>query len=71
MELLFARQPIFNLHRKVVAYELLYRSDRSNEFDGTDARLATAKVINAVFYSPEGDNILGGKTAFINSRHLC
>lgn len=66
MELLFARQPIFNLHRKVVAYELLYRSDRSNEFDGTDARLATAKVINAVFYSPEGDNILGGKTAFIN-----
>jgi c-di-GMP-related signal transduction protein len=66
MELLFARQPIFDLHRKVVAYELLYRSDRSNEFDGTDARLATAKVINAVFYSPEGDNILGGKTAFIN-----
>ena len=66
MELLFARQPIFDLHRKVVAYELLYRSDRSNEFDGTDARLATSKVINAVFYSPEGDNILGGKTAFIN-----
>jgi EAL and modified HD-GYP domain-containing signal transduction protein len=66
MELLFARQPIFDLNRKVVAYELLYRSEQLNEFDGTDARLATVKVINAAFYSPEGNNLLGGKTAFIN-----
>ncbi|HEX4228379.1 MAG TPA: EAL domain-containing protein [Bryobacteraceae bacterium] len=66
MELLFARQPIFDRNRKVVAYELLYRSDRLNEFDGTDERVATAKVINAVFYSPDGRNLLGGKTAFIN-----
>jgi EAL and modified HD-GYP domain-containing signal transduction protein len=66
MELLFARQPIFDLERKVVAYELLYRSAQSNQFDGTDARLATAKVINAVFYSPEGEHLLGGKPAFIN-----
>jgi EAL and modified HD-GYP domain-containing signal transduction protein len=66
MELLFARQPIFDLNRKVVAYELLYRSDGVNEFDGTDERLATVKVINAVFYSPDGRNLLGGKAAFIN-----
>jgi EAL and modified HD-GYP domain-containing signal transduction protein len=66
MELLFARQPIFDRNRKVVAYELLYRSDELNEFDGTDERLATVKVINAVFYSPDGGSLLGGKTAFIN-----
>src|SRR5689334_2671890 len=66
MELFVARQPIFDRALTVVAYELLYRSGPRNEFDGTDARTATAKVINAVFYSPEGGKVLGGRPAFVN-----
>jgi EAL and modified HD-GYP domain-containing signal transduction protein len=66
MDLFVARQPIFNRALTVVAYEMLYRSGPRTEFDGTDARTATAKVINAVFYSPEGSNVLGGRPAFVN-----
>ncbi len=66
MDLFVARQPIFNKNLDVVAYEVLYRSGTTNCFDGTDARTATAKVINAVFYSPGGATLLGGHPAFVN-----
>lgn len=68
MELFVARQPIFDLNTKVVAYEMLYRSGstNANAFDGTDGNVATSKVINAVFYSPEGAQLLNQKTAFVN-----
>jgi c-di-GMP-related signal transduction protein len=52
---------------KVFAYEMLYRSNPANAvFDGTDGDVATSKVINAVFYSPEGAQLLNQKTAFVN-----
>jgi c-di-GMP-related signal transduction protein len=66
MDLFVARQPIFDKNLNVVAYEVLYRSGATNAFDGTDARTATAKVINAVFYSPGGVSLLGGHPAFVN-----
>jgi hypothetical protein len=65
MELCVARQPIFDRRLNVFAYELLFRSGMTNRFDGTEANLATAKVISSIFYSANGDNILGGKPAFI------
>ena len=66
MELFVARQPIFDRHLSVVAYEMLYRSGAINAYDGTDPRSATAKVLNAVFYSPDGHNLLAGRPAFVN-----
>jgi EAL and modified HD-GYP domain-containing signal transduction protein len=67
MELFVARQPIFDGKMNVVAYEMLYRSSSSlSAFDGTDGDVATAKVINALFYSTEGTDLLNQKLAFIN-----
>lgn len=66
VELYVARQPIFDVHLHVYAYELLYRSGVGGGFDGADPNLATARVINAAFYSVQGTGMLGGKPAFIN-----
>jgi c-di-GMP-related signal transduction protein len=66
MELFVARQPIFDRNLSVVAYEMLYRSGATNAYDGADPRTATAKVVNAVFYSPNGHNLLAGRPAFVN-----
>ncbi len=64
--LFVARQPIFDRQLQVCAYELLFRSGMSEGFDGTEENLATAKVISAAFFSPERDDGLRGKPAFIN-----
>jgi c-di-GMP-related signal transduction protein len=66
VELFVARQPIFDTHKRVVAYELLFRKGMSNSFDGSEENDATSKVITATFYSAEGEQLLGGKQAFIN-----
>jgi len=66
MEIWVARQPIFDARSNVAGYELLYRSGPTNAFDGSEANSATAKVINAAFYSPGGREIMYGKPVFIN-----
>src|SRR5579864_1687330 len=66
MDLFLARQPIFDLHMHVCAYEMLYRSSWLNEFDGTEDSAATAKVIGNLVASAEGETLLAGKTAYIN-----
>jgi EAL and modified HD-GYP domain-containing signal transduction protein len=66
MELFVARQPIFDQNLVVYGYELLFRSGLTNAFDGTEENTATSKVIAAAFYSPDGEDILGGKRAFVN-----
>jgi EAL and modified HD-GYP domain-containing signal transduction protein len=66
MELLVARQPIFDAQMRVFGYEMLYRSSSLNEFDGTEENTATAQVISAVFGSPETDQLTGRKNTFIN-----
>jgi EAL and modified HD-GYP domain-containing signal transduction protein len=66
MEIWVARQPIFDSRLNVAGYELLYRSGENNSFDGSEANSATAKVINAAFYSPGGREIMYGKPVFIN-----
>src|SRR5690242_11566919 len=66
MELLVARQPIFDAHLQVCAYELLFRSSLKNSFDGSEGNAATSKVISAVFGSADSERLLGGKRAFLN-----
>lgn len=67
MEILLARQPIFDKHEKVYAYELLYRSQQCrNGFGNVDGNTASAKVIVDSFLSLGMSQITGGKKAFIN-----
>ena len=67
MEILVARQPIFNRSRELYGYELLFRSNgQSDRFDGTADESATSQVIANSLFSIGLDNIAGGARAFIN-----
>jgi len=61
------RQPIFDRQRRVYGYELLYRSDPSQDrFDGTDDAAATTQVISSALLSIGLESVVGGKKAFLN-----
>jgi c-di-GMP-related signal transduction protein len=67
VEVFVARQPIFDRHRKVWAYELLFRSSATQtSFDGTEAGSATRQVISHSLLSIGFDQLLRGKHACIN-----
>ena len=67
MDVFVARQAILNRNKDVYGYELLFRSNpENNQFDGTDASVATKSVIAGTLFSAGLEGILGGKRAFIN-----
>lgn len=66
MDLYVARQPIFDKHMNVSAYELLYRKSRENRFTDTDQDEATAHVMLNSFHVMGLDGLTGGKPAFVN-----
>ena len=66
MEHFIARQPIFDTHRRVYAYELLFRSGLKNYFDSDNQDQAAASVIansNLLFNLTD---MTGSTRAFIN-----
>lgn len=67
VDVLIARQAIFDRDRKVYGYELLYRPNGASAgFDGTEANAATMQVLSNTLMSIGAENVLGGKKAFIN-----
>jgi|HubBroStandDraft_5_1064220.scaffolds.fasta_scaffold14135_1 c-di-GMP-related signal transduction protein len=67
MDVLVARQAIFDRDRRVHGYELLFRSDAGhNEFDGTEAGLATKVVLANSLLVIGLENLVGVKKAFVN-----
>jgi len=67
MDVLVARQAIFDRDRRVHGYELLFRSDAGrNEFDGTEAGLATQQVLANSLLVIGLENLVGTKKAFVN-----
>ncbi|MDM5250175.1 MULTISPECIES: HDOD domain-containing protein [unclassified Lysinibacillus] len=66
MEVFIGRQPIFNLHEQVVAYELLYRSKNANAFPMVDSDAATIDVIVNSFLSIGIEEVTKGKPSFVN-----
>lgn len=67
MEVFVARQPIFDRHRQVWAYELLYRSGAAEtQFNGTGASSATQQVISNGMLSIGFDALLRGRHACVN-----
>jgi len=74
MHVFVARQPIFDVRKRVVAYELLFRSGMENFFPvGTDPDVASAKVIDHALSAFDLGGLTGGKKAYINvtRRVLC
>jgi c-di-GMP-related signal transduction protein len=61
-----ARQPIFQRDLQVYGYELLYRGNMENSFDGTPDDIATARVIANAFLAIGAEKMLNGKPAFLN-----
>lgn len=67
MDVFVARQPIFDRSNKVVAYELLYRTNENNFFDFTvSSNIATSILLMNTYYSFGIDNLIGDRLAFIN-----
>ena len=66
MEVFIGRQPIFNLHEQVVAYELLYRSNNGNSFPMVDSDAATIDVLVNSFLSIGIEEVTKGKPCFVN-----
>ena len=61
-----ARQPIFHRAKNVHGYELLFRSGRENQYDGTDGDAATLDVIANSFTTIGLDELTAGQRGFVN-----
>lgn len=66
MEKFIARQPIFDNRLRVVAYELLFRSDLDNYCKVTDADRASSAVISDSLLLFDIRQLTDGRGAFIN-----
>ena len=66
MDVYVARQPIFNRHRRIFAYELLFRNGMSNAFPGVDGDEATSSLLSSSFFTVGIEQITSGRKAFIN-----
>ena len=70
MDIILARQPIFNRDKEVVAYELLYRSQRtgasSDRAEFIDGDRATSSVVIDALLNIGLDSLTSNKPAFIN-----
>jgi c-di-GMP-related signal transduction protein len=67
MDVLVARQAIFDRDRRVYGYELLFRATaEQTAFDGTEGGLATQQVLANSLLVIGLENLVGTKKAFIN-----
>lgn len=63
---LLARQPIFNTQMRVVAYELLCRSNHVNQAQFTNGDAASSQVLLNAFTELSIGSVVGNHLAFIN-----
>ncbi len=67
MNVFVARQPIFNVHRQVIGYELLYRDSCNNYFDlGISSSKATSILLTNTYFTFGIRNLVENSLAFIN-----
>lgn len=62
-----ARQPIFDRHRRVVAYELLFRSGTTNSFGNHDPSIASVQMLDTTVLGFGLDSLLGKHLGFYNA----
>lgn len=66
MDILIARQPIFDFNRKLFAYELLFRGTEGHDIHHLDGNRATTSLLSATFLTEGIDRISSFKPCFIN-----
>lgn len=66
MDLFIARQPIFTVHKKLFAYELLYRGTKTSSLSNTSGNKATTSVLSSAFLTEGIEKISGLRPCFIN-----
>lgn len=66
MDIYIARQPIFNVHRRLFAYELLYRGTPEATLAGIDGERATTSLLSSAFITEGVEVISGSRPCFIN-----
>jgi c-di-GMP-related signal transduction protein len=66
MKQYIARQPIFNVHKKLFAYELLYRGITPHSPDEIGGSQATASLLSSTFLTKDIEEISSHKACFIN-----
>mgnify|MGYP000415695708 CR=1 FL=1 len=65
-EILFARQPIYDINKVIVGYELLFRENSRSPMATFDGNRATSRVILSLFTATDLASITHGLTAYIN-----
>jgi c-di-GMP-related signal transduction protein len=66
MDVFLARQPILDRFNKLIGYELLFRDNEKNIYQGEDGDKATIDVIKNSFINIGIEKVAGDKKAFIN-----
>jgi len=66
MDIYIARQPIFSVHRKLYAYELLYRGTKEATLTNVNGERATTSLLSSAFLTEGIEVISGFKPCFIN-----
>lgn len=66
MDIFLARQPILDRFNKLIGYELLFRDNERNIYQGEDGDKATIEVIKNSFINIGIEKVTGDKKAFIN-----
>ncbi len=64
-----ARQPILDKDLNTYAYELLFRDSLNNVFPSISSQLATSRLVVEQFLQQNIDQLLGGRSCFINFPH--
>ena len=66
MDVYIARQPIFNRHKKVYAYELLFRETLGAKLGQVSGERATTSVLSSAFLTEGIEKISGSRPCFVN-----
>lgn len=66
MDIYIARQPIFNVHRRLFAYELLYRGTPDANLANINGERATTSLLSSTFLTEGVEVISGTRPCFIN-----
>lgn len=66
MDFFIARQPILNAHRKIYAYELLYRGYKDYSLADVSGDRATTSLLTSVFLTEGIGEIANSRPCFIN-----
>lgn len=66
MDVLMARLPVFNRHRHIFAYELVFKNGRSNLFPGVDKEAPSSHLLSSSFFTVGIEQLASGHKAVVN-----